>query len=175
MVLPIYRRDLLGSLPPFFLVTISSCMYIRQRTLVLLSAFIWAGSIILVLSVVRSMELLLGSGDWRMLHTFSCDCVYFALDSHSLRKLTVAFNAFVRYVYQRRLFDHITNISDSMLGCSLLTYLIFRLACFMFSFETGGRPLYSFESLVFSRIERTFRINRTVHRIHGWFCFGSWN
>jgi hypothetical protein len=50
-----------------------------------------------------------------------CDCVYFALDSYSLRKLTVAFNACVKYVYRRRLFDHISDVSDSILGCSLLT------------------------------------------------------
>jgi hypothetical protein len=47
-----------------------------------------------------------------------CDCVYFALDSYSL---TVAVNACVRYVYRSRLFDHISDVSDSILGCSLLT------------------------------------------------------
>jgi hypothetical protein len=83
----------------------------------------------------------------------------FAYDSYSLRKLTVAFNACVRYVYRGRLFDHISDVSDSMLGCSLLTYMIFRLACFMFQLVTGSRPLYLFKSLVFSRSERTIRIN----------------
>jgi hypothetical protein len=88
-----------------------------------------------------------------------CDCVYFALDSYSLRKLTVAFNACVRYVCRRRLFDHISDVSDSILGCSLLTYMQFRLACFMFSLVTGGRPRYLDDSVVFSRSERTLRIN----------------
>jgi hypothetical protein len=41
-----------------------------------------------------------------------CDLVYFAFDSYSLRKLTVAFNACVRYVYRRRLFYHISDVSD---------------------------------------------------------------
>jgi hypothetical protein len=70
-----------------------------------------------------------------------CDCVYFALDSYSLRKLTMAFNACVRYVYRRRLFDLIFDVSDSILGCSLLTYMEFRRVCFMFSLVTGGKPL----------------------------------
>jgi hypothetical protein len=54
-----------------------------------------------------------------------CDCVYFALGSYSLRKI---------------------------LGCSLLTYMKFWLACFVFSLVTGGRP-YLYDS------ERTLRIN----------------
>jgi hypothetical protein len=80
-----------------------------------------------------------------------CNCVYFALDSYSLRKLTVAFNVCVRYVYRRRLFDHISDVSDSILGCSLLTY--------MFSLVNGGRPRYLCDSLMFSRSERILRIN----------------
>jgi hypothetical protein len=71
----------------------------------------------------------------------------------------VAFNACVRYVYRRRLFDHISDVSDSILGCSLLTYMKFRLACFMFSSVIGGRPRYLYDSLVFSRSKRKLRIN----------------
>jgi hypothetical protein len=77
-----------------------------------------------------------------------CDCVSFALDFYSLRKLTVAFNANVRY-----------NVFDSILGCFLLTYVEFWLACFMFSLLTGGRPRYLYDSLVFLRSERKLRIN----------------
>jgi hypothetical protein len=88
-----------------------------------------------------------------------CDCVYFAVDSYSLRKLTVVFNACVRYVYHRRLFGHIFDVSDSISGCFLLNYMEFRLACFRFSLVTGGRPHYLYDSLVFTRSERTLRIN----------------
>jgi hypothetical protein len=82
-----------------------------------------------------------------------------ALDSYSLRKLTVAFNACVRYVYCRRLFDHISDVSDSILGCSMLTYMEFRLTCFMFSLVIGGRPCYLYDSWVFSRSKIKLRIN----------------
>jgi hypothetical protein len=89
------------------------------------------------------------------------DCLSFALDSYSLRELTVALNACVRYayVYHKRLFDRISDVFDSILGCSLLTYMEFRLACLMFSLVTGGRPRYLYDSLVYSRSERTLRIN----------------
>jgi hypothetical protein len=59
----------------------------------------------------------------------------------------------------RRLFHHISGVTDSILGCFLLIYMEFRLACFMFSFVTGGRLLYLYDSLVFSFSERTLRIN----------------
>jgi hypothetical protein len=48
---------------------------------------------------------------------------------------------------------------DSILGCFLLTYVEFWLACFMFSLLTGGRPRYLYDSLVVLRSERTLRIN----------------
>jgi hypothetical protein len=99
-------------------------------------------------SAVRSMEPSLGLGDWQLspFSPFVCDfsvalviriliyfdCVYFALDSYSLRKLTLPFNVCFRYVYRRRLFDHISDVPDSILGYSLLTYMEFWLACFMF-------------------------------------------
>jgi hypothetical protein len=60
----------------------------------------------LVLSVVRSMGFLLGSRDWRMLPflLFVCDLLL---------------------TYCCRLFDHISDVSDSNLGCFLLTYMVF--------------------------------------------------
>jgi hypothetical protein len=71
----------------------------------------------------------------------------------------VSLNACVRYVHRRKIFDHISDVSDSILGCSLLTYMKFRLACFLFSLVTGGRPRHLYDSLVLSRFERTVKIN----------------
>jgi hypothetical protein len=45
----------------------------------------------------------------------------------------------------------------------LLTYMVFRSACFKLSLVTGRRPLYLFESSVFSRSERSLRINSPRH------------
>jgi hypothetical protein len=104
----------------------------------------------LVLSVVRSMGLFLQSGDKRMLLLFTyCDCVYFVLDSYSLRKITVAFNA---CVYRSRL------VQCSLLRCFGLNFgMLFADLhgipigmLYVFLLVTGSRPLYLFESLVFS-------------------------
>jgi hypothetical protein len=158
------------------LVTILSRMFLRQRTWALLLVMILIGVIMLAQSAVRSMEPSLGIGDCQMspLSPFVCDlllrlcmipifiycdCVYFALDSYSLRKLTVAFNAFVRYVYRRRLFDHISDVSDSILSCSLLTLTLNFGWLVLFFLWTGGRPHYLYDSIVLSRSERQLRIN----------------
>jgi hypothetical protein len=133
MVLPIYRNHLLGPLLALFLDDADVTPF--------------AGRMRLVVAFVIPFFIY-------------CDCVHFALDSYSLRKLTVAFNACVRYVYRKRLFDHISDVSDLILGCSLLTYMEFRLACFMFFLVTAGdRPRYLYDSFVFLRSERTLRIN----------------
>jgi hypothetical protein len=68
-----------------------------------------------------------------------CDSVYFALDSYSLGKLTVAFNGCVRYVHRRRVCDHISDVSDSILDFSLLTFMEFWLTCVIFSLLTSLR------------------------------------
>jgi hypothetical protein len=81
------------------------------------------------------------------------DCVFFPLDSYLLKKLRVAFNAYVRYVYL--IFDHIFDVADSILGCFLLTYMVFWLACFISTVVTVGRSFYLFESLAFSCFKRT--------------------
>jgi hypothetical protein len=84
-----------------------------------------------------------------------CNCVYFALNFYSLRKPTVTFNACARYVYRRGLFDHISDVSDSISGCSLPTYMKFLVVCLMFSLVSGGRPRYLYDSLLFARSERS--------------------
>jgi hypothetical protein len=167
MVLPIYRNHLLGPLAALFLGNDFIPYVLRQRTWALLLVIILIGVIMLAQSAVKVYGDLAGLRRLADVTLFAvrmrlvvalvipffidCDCVYFALDSYSLRKLTVAFNAYcVRYVYRRRLFDHISDVSDSILGCSLLTYMEFRLACFMFSLVNGGRPRYLYDSLVFA-------------------------
>jgi hypothetical protein len=49
--------------------------------------------------------------------------VFFALNFYSLRKLTVVFNGFVKYIYQKSLLDRIFDVSDTVLECFLLTYI----------------------------------------------------
>jgi hypothetical protein len=140
-------------------------MFLRQRTGALLLVMILIGVIMLVQSVVRYLGPSLAvvtrfTGRMRLAVALVipffifCDCFYFALDSYSLRKLTVAFNACIVEAFMT-----IFLLSDSILGGSLLNYMEFRLACIMFSLVTGSRPRYLYDSLVFSSCEKTLRIN----------------
>jgi hypothetical protein len=175
MVLPIYRNYLLGPFPALFLgddfipyvfkaknlgVTFSYDLnwgdYVSTICRKVYGALAGLRRLAAVTPFAVRMRLVVALV---ILFFIYCDCVYFALDSYSLRKLTVAFNACVRYVYHRRLFDHISDVSDSILSCSLLTYMEFRLVCFMFSLVTSGRPRYPYDSFVFRAPERTLRIN----------------
>jgi hypothetical protein len=59
----------------------------------------------------------------------------------------------------------------------LLTFMVFRLACFIFLLVTGDRPLYLFG--IFSAFSLWEKIKdqlaQAVHRIHDWSCLGSEN
>jgi hypothetical protein len=175
MVLPIYRNHLLGPFPALFLYDDFIPYAFKAKNLSVTFSYDlnWGDHVSLICrkvygALARFRRLPdvtpFRHSDVTCCCAFDsffiyCDCVYFALDSYSLRKLTVAFNACVRYVYRRSLFDHISDVY-SILGCSLLTYMEFRLACFMFFLVTGvtgGRPRNLYDSLVFSRSERTLR------------------
>jgi hypothetical protein len=175
MVLPIYRNHLLGPLPALFLsddftpyvfkvknlgVTFSYDFNSGDHVSTICRKFYGALAGLRRLADVTPFAVRIRLVVVLVIPFFIYyDCLSFALDSYSLRELTVALNACVRYVYRRRLFDRISDVFDSILGCSLLTYMEFRLACLMFSLVTGGRPRYLYDSLVYSRSERTLRIN----------------
>jgi hypothetical protein len=118
MVLPIYRNHLIVPLPAIFLGNDFIPYDFKAKNLV----------------VTLSYNL-----NWGDHVSTICRKVYGALVG--LRKLAdvpflpfvAAFNACVRYVYRRRLFDQISDVSDSILGCFLLTYMEFWLPCFIFS------------------------------------------
>jgi hypothetical protein len=111
MVLPEYRNHLLGPLPALFLGDDFIPYVFRAKNLGVTFSYDlnWGEH---VSTICRKVYGAL-AGLVRMRLVFAlvipfftyCDCVYFALDSYSLRKLTVAFNACVRYVYRRMLFD----------------------------------------------------------------------
>jgi hypothetical protein len=152
-MLPICRGHLLGPLSPLFL----SDDFIRQRALVLLLTMIWVRVIMLVFSFVRFMELLLG---WWMLPLL---LFIYNFHFHLLRLCNICtWLLFTEETYggisclcQVCLsMDHIFNVSYWI----LLTYMVFRLVCFMFSLVPGGRLLYLFEGLVFSLSERTLTL-----------------
>jgi hypothetical protein len=69
----------------------------------------------------------------RLLFLFSStpmlNVVYFpCLTGIAFRRLQLAFNACVRYIYRRRHFDHISDVATEILGCELFTYFTYSTA-----------------------------------------------
>jgi hypothetical protein len=90
---------------------------------------------------------------------FVCDLLLSSWFLLSLAAIVYTWLLFSEEIYRRK--KHLWRCSGSILVCSLLTYMIFRLACFMFLLVTGGN------------IEDQFV--KVDHWVHGWFCFGLEN
>lgn len=88
-----------------------------------------------------------------------CDVIYSALDSCSLRKIQVAFNSCVRYIYDRRRFDHVSDVADSVLGYSLEHLFEVRVATHMYKLITSRTPKYLYDQLSFSGSARTLHLD----------------
>jgi hypothetical protein len=83
------------------------------------------------------------------------DVVYFpSLTGAEFRRLELAFNACTWYVYGLRRFDHISEFSRGILGCTLFEYLELRLAGFIHKIVIVGAPDYLNSRLVFGRSPR---------------------
>lgn len=80
-------------------------------------------------------------------------------DSSSFRKLELAFNSAIRYVYGLRKFDHISRFSCSITGCSLREHINIRNCIFLFNIIKTRQPAYLYEKLCFAQSNRTRNIN----------------
>jgi retron-type reverse transcriptase len=71
------------------------------------------------------------------------DVVYFpSLTNVAFRRLELAFNACIRYIFNLRRFDHISELEGEILGCGLFTYLEIRLAVFIHRISLYSAPPY---------------------------------
>lgn len=109
-------------------------------------------------------------------HQVFCD-----LDSISKRKLNVGFNSAVRFVYNLRRFDHISEYSDTIYGMPFETYLKYKTILCLFKIKCSGTPEYLFSKLVFSSSARSrvlipprykFNVSKKQFFI---FAIGQWN
>jgi hypothetical protein len=83
------------------------------------------------------------------------DFVYFpSLTGAEFTRLDLAFNACTRYVYGLRHFDHISECSREILGCTLFEYLELQLAGFFHKIVIFGAPDYLSSRLVSGRSPR---------------------
>jgi hypothetical protein len=122
MVLSFIRDIYWGLFRNFFLVKISSRMYKAKNIGVTFNYELsWGDHVSTVCRKVYGalarMRLIVAF----VIPFFTyCDCV------RTLHLTVIHWgNLRVRYVDRRRLFDHISAVSDSILGCFLLTYMIF--------------------------------------------------
>ena len=87
------------------------------------------------------------------------DIVYFpALTGVAFRRLELAFNACVRYVFDLRYFDHVSEHAGNILGQDLFTHLEIRLAVFIHRVYLLSAPVYlsSYLNLGISSRHRLF-------------------
>ena len=91
-------------------------------------------------------------------HFLYGDVIMFGMSKYCERKLTLLFNAWVRYVHNLRKYDHISHVANSLLGCSLGSYYNFRAVVFLYILIKKRKPEYLFDKLKFARSVRTMNL-----------------
>lgn len=86
------------------------------------------------------------------------EVVYSSLDSLSQRKLQVAFNDAVRYIYGIRRYDHISVFARGLIGCTLQEYINARNCIFLHKIMNTQCPSYLYNRLNFTRSSRTVNL-----------------
>lgn len=88
---------------------------------------------------------------------YGCE-IFCSLNYETKRNLTVAFNNVVRYIYNLKRYDHISNFSKNILGCSLHTYIKY---CALKTFNNilkTKEPRYLYDKIEFPVSNRSFII-----------------
>ena len=80
--------------------------------------------------------------------------VYGDMDAESLRKLQFAVNNCARFVYNKRKYDHISHLSQNILGFSIINFLHIRNLLFMHKLVYSKTPHYLFCKLHFFHSNR---------------------
>jgi hypothetical protein len=86
------------------------------------------------------------------------DVLFRMADSTSLRKLEVAFNNCVRFVYGLRRCNHVSEYSRNILGCSFSKYYEFRACCMPFKTMKTTYPSNLNDNLLFDSSRRRHRL-----------------
>jgi len=76
-------------------------------------------------------------------------------DVRDLRTLTVAFNSVVRYVFNLRRFDHVSELTYKILDLNLTSWIDLRILIFFHKIVTSGEPKYLFNKLTPATSVRT--------------------
>lgn len=87
-------------------------------------------------------------------HIIYFDVIVGELNSRNFGVLKRAFNSIVRFVFGLRKYDHISHVSNQILGVGLREYLQFRRLLFMHTIVETRQPPYLFDKLTFVRSQR---------------------
>lgn len=92
-------------------------------------------------------------------HLFYCDIIFSNMNAEIKRKVFKVYNSCIRYIFNLKKYDHISQYSRSIFGCTLECYLEHRIAVFIFRVIKTRSPSYIFRRLSFSASTRTLNLN----------------
>jgi hypothetical protein len=107
--------------------------------------------------------------------------VYTGTSKGAWDKLKLVFNNCVRYVYHKRKFDHISHLSNKIMGVGIVDFLVMYDSIFLFKLIKSQKPSYLHRKLTFSSSLRTQVLhvpdNRTWARSNSFFVrsISNWN
>lgn len=84
-------------------------------------------------------------------HFLYADVVFFGMSGRCRDKLLRCFKAGIRYVFRLKKFDHISEFENRLVGCSLFSYLDFRVCWYIKTLLQLKLPSYLYNKFVFSR------------------------
>lgn len=93
------------------------------------------------------------------------DVVLTSLSFESKRKLSVAFNGCIRFIYKLKRYDSLSLYSASILGCSLYNYFDYRTCLTMYRLICTKTPNYLYQKLKFSTSKRTLNLIVSQRRL----------
>lgn len=96
-------------------------------------------------------------------HFIYGNVIFSHLSVETERHLKVCFNSCIRFIYNLRRYDHVSQYQSSILGIPLQKYFHLQLLVFLFKLIKFKEPTYLYEELSFSRSQRTHNILIPTH------------
>ncbi len=94
------------------------------------------------------------------------DVVFYGMSKGCERKIQLLFNPIHRYIFNLRKFDHISDVSNTVLKCNLQTYYNIRVLVQFFKIIHTQSPIYLHEKLVFCHSFRNQNLIIPTNKSH---------
>lgn len=95
-----------------------------------------------------------------------CLEVYSGSKKRNMRRIQLAFNRVVRYLYSIRRYDHVTPSVNRFLGCNFSSFVDFRSLLLFYKMFKSRKPLFLMNSFAFCRSLRTNQLKIPRARGH---------